>query len=174
MDPREPGSSNPDQQGAATSNTNQATTGTQTGTLTANRATAARTRTAADGEPAAPKAQSEIGPTSFVEGGAVIQHDENDPITKDAYKLGHPADGIAQQHDRNPPPALQLQDRARSDRQQGQPGAQSRGDGQSGQPGGTRKVQMLRDEAEYSGGQTIDVPADRAQQLIDSGAARAV
>jgi hypothetical protein len=37
------------------------------------------------------KAQTEIGPTTFVEGGEIIQHGPNDPETKEAYAAGHPA-----------------------------------------------------------------------------------
>lgn len=37
------------------------------------------------------KAQSEIGPTTYREGEAPIQHGATDPETQDAYAMGHPS-----------------------------------------------------------------------------------
>jgi hypothetical protein len=192
MEPNQPGSSNPDP-GQTAQSTNQGTTATQPGTATRSTVGVAGTT---GGDAPAPKAQSEIGPTTFGEGGRVIQHGADDPVTRDAYKLGHPADGIAQQraHAATAPgntatgtgtagPQITgtgtvAQPAAGSATQPGtQPGNQpatQTGPHQAGTEATTRRVQMLRDEGGYSGGQTVDVPADRAQQLIDSGAARAV
>lgn len=47
------------------------------------------------------KAQSEIGPTTFGEGGEgnVVKHGPDDPETKRAYAAGHPSKGIAAQRE---------------------------------------------------------------------------
>lgn len=46
---------------------------------------------------AAPKAQSEIGPTTFGGPNGPVHHGANDPETKAAYAAGHPSHGIAAQ-----------------------------------------------------------------------------
>jgi hypothetical protein len=53
----------------------------------------------------APKAQSEIGPTSYVEGGEIIQHGADDKETQRAYAAGHPSDGVKDVKDADPAPA---------------------------------------------------------------------
>jgi hypothetical protein len=192
MDPNQPGSSNHDQGQAGSQQQNQ-NQPQQSGQQPNQAGQPTGARGGAQ-QQAAPKAQSEKGPTTYLEGGQVIQHGEGDAVTKDAYKLGHPADGIANQKAKNPPPQTQLQagkgGQAGQPQQSGQEGAQAGQTGQQGQPGGgqqnawqpgqtgqqggTQRVQMLRDEGGHGAGQTVDLPSDQAQRLIDTGAARAV
>ena len=44
-----------------------------------------------------PKAQSEIGPTTYGLPGGPVAHGPDDPETKAAYAAGHPSHGIAAQ-----------------------------------------------------------------------------
>lgn len=185
MDPNQPGSSNP--AGSQQQNQNQPQQSGQ-------QPNQGGQPTGAGQQQAASKAQSEKGPTTYLEGGQVIQHGEGDPVTQDAYKLGHPTDGIANQKAKNPPPQTRLQagpggqaDQSGQPQQSGQQGGQAGQagqqaggqqqagpQGQTGQQGGTQRVQMLRDEGGHGAGQTVDLPADQAQRFIDTGAARAV
>lgn len=54
---------------------------------------------ATDQAPAPVQAQSEIGPTTYGEGGVLTHHGPNDPETKAAYAAGHPSEGIVKPSD---------------------------------------------------------------------------
>lgn len=120
-------------------------------------------------EKPAPPAQSEIGPTTYGGPGGPVAHGANDPETKAAYASGHPSQGIA---------AQRAATQANAPAQPFRPG-QTNPEGTTPNPQGTttaqtQRVHMLRDESGHSANQDVAVPADEAQRLIASGAARAI
>jgi len=143
-------------------------------------------------EPQAPKAQSEIGPTTYGAPGGPIAHGADDAVTKEAYALGHPAEGIAARAAKEQPGAAarlgtevargtfrpgQTNPEGTTPHPQGTtpPATQRSTANQAGAPqGGMQRVRMVRDEGGHTAGQEVTLPADEARGLTDSGAAQAI
>lgn len=131
-------------------------------------------------EPPGPKAQSEIGPTTYGAPGGPIAHAADDPVTQEAYALGHPARGIAvQRAEQGQGAAARLgTEVARGTFKPGQ----TNPEGTTPHPQGTsapaattmQRVRMVRDEGGHTTGQEVTLPAEEARRLTDSGAAQAI
>lgn len=128
-------------------------------------------------EPQAPKAQSEIGPTTYGGPKGPVAHGPDDAETKAAYALGHPSQGLAAQRQA-------AQGNTQAQPQAFRPG-QTNPEGRTPNPQGTsapgapqsgqmQRVRMTRDEGGHTAGQEVTLPADEAKQLTDRGAAEAL
>lgn len=117
-----------------------------------------------DAAPARPKAQSEIGPTTYGEGG-VTQHGADDAETKAAYAAGHPSQGIAAAREGTTGQPV----RPGFSNPQGATAAPATA--AAGQPGVVR-VRMTQDRDGRTTGQIVDLPEAEAQALIDQGVAQ--